>query len=68
MTSELGVYRTANLLIQQSGVEEAPMIAANRADALLGLADLEGERVWKAILAAVHELMRSEPRPGEHRH
>jgi len=38
------------------------------ADALLVQGDLDGERAWKAILAAVHELTRSEPRPGEHRH
>ena len=41
-------YRTASTLIQQYGREEAVLMAANRADALLELGDVEGQRVWKA--------------------
>jgi hypothetical protein len=65
MTSDLDVYRTANLLIRRYGAAEARLIAAKRADALLELGDLDGPRVWKAVLAALEELTRSTPRPGE---
>jgi hypothetical protein len=64
MTSDLDVYRTANLLMQQYGAE-APLIAAKRADALLNLGDLDGQRVWKGVLSALEELTRSTLRPGE---
>jgi hypothetical protein len=47
MTSELDVYRTANLLLMKYGVDDAPMIAAKRADALLDRGDFDGQRVWK---------------------
>jgi hypothetical protein len=66
MTSDLDVYRSANLLRQQYGADEAPLIAAKRADALLDLGELDGQRVWKGILAAIEELTRSTLRPGEH--
>ncbi len=35
MTSDLDIYRSANLLVQQHG-EDAPIHAAMRADAMLG--------------------------------
>jgi hypothetical protein len=60
MTSALDIYRTANLLVQQYGAEEAPLIAARRADALLELGDVDGQRVWKGVLKAVEELVRVE--------
>jgi hypothetical protein len=60
MTSEIDIYRTANLLVQQYGAEEAPLIAARRADALLELGDVDGQRVWKGVLKAVEELVRVE--------
>jgi hypothetical protein len=40
-------------------------MAAKCADALLELGDLEGQRTWKAVLRAVEQLTRTEPRPGE---
>jgi hypothetical protein len=64
-TSDLDIYRTANLLIQQYGIEDAPLIAARRADALLSLGEINGQRVWKAVAAALEELTRSRPAPGE---
>ena len=56
MTSDLDVYRTADLLIKQHG-DEAPIHAAMRADELLDNGDLEGQTVWKRILKAVEELL-----------
>ncbi len=52
MTSDLDIYRTANVLIKQHG-EDAPIHAAMRADAMLKAGDLEGWAVWKRILRAV---------------
>jgi hypothetical protein len=46
-------YRTASTLIQQYGPEEAVLMAAKRADALLALGDVEGQRVWKGVLRQV---------------
>jgi hypothetical protein len=40
-------------------------MAAKRADALLDLGDADGQRVWKNVLRAVHELIRREPKPDE---
>ena len=65
MTSELDIYRTANILVKEYGLEQAPLIAAKRADALLDLGDMDGQRVWKNVLWAVQELIRRERRPGE---
>jgi hypothetical protein len=65
MTSDLDIYRTAAVLVREYGPEQAPLMAAKRADALLGLGDADGQRVWKAILRAVQELVRHGRKPGE---
>ncbi len=64
MTSDLDIYRSANLLVKQHG-EDAPIHAAMRADAMLEAGDLDGYRTWKRILWAVRELQWAEPGPGE---
>ena len=64
MTSDLDIYRSANLLVQQHG-EDAPIHAAMRADAMLETADLDGYGVWKRILRAVKELQGTGPKSGE---
>ncbi len=63
MIPDLGIYRSANLLVKQHG-HDAPIHAAMRADAMLDKGDLEGVSVWKRVLRAVGELQRVEPRPG----
>ncbi len=60
MIAELDIYRAANILVKEYGAEQAPLMAAKRADALLELGDIEGQRTWKAVLRAVQELMRTE--------
>jgi hypothetical protein len=45
VTSELDIYRIANILVKEYGAEQGPVIAAKRADALLDLGDVEGQRV-----------------------
>ncbi len=48
MTTDLDLYRSARLLIDQHG-EDAARDAAMRADALLEAGDMEGRRVWLRI-------------------
>ena len=64
MTSEIDIYRTASVLIRDYG-DEADLVAAMRADAMLEKGSLDGLRVWKRVLAAVKEIQREEPREGE---
>ncbi len=61
MTSDIDIYRAANELIKQHGAD-APIHAARRADELLEAGDMDGQAVWKRILAAVDEML-SEKRP-----
>jgi hypothetical protein len=56
MTSDLDAYRTALILVKEYGAEQASLMAATRADALLDLGDVDGQRAWKAVLRAVQEL------------
>lgn len=60
MTSDLDIYRSAAVLIRQHG-ENAPLEVARLADTMLEKGDLEGQRVWKRVLAAVKELMNTAP-------
>ncbi len=64
MASELDIYRTANVLVKHYG-EDAALEAAQRADAMLEKGAIDGQRVWKRVLAAVKEIQREEPREGE---
>ena len=63
MISNLDTYRSANELIEQHG-EDAPILAAMRADELMAAGDMEGRVVWIRIVKAVEELL-SEERPGD---
>ncbi len=64
MTSEIDIYRSAKLMIDQHG-EGAAIEAAMKADAMLDKGDLDGCAVWKRILKAVEELQGPAPEPGE---
>ena len=55
MTSDLDIFRTANVLIREHG-EDAALDAAQRADAMLEKGSLDGQRVWKRVLAAEGDL------------
>jgi hypothetical protein len=65
MTAELHIYRAANILVKEYGAEQAPLMAAKRADAMFELGDVDGQRVWKAVLRAVQELTRTQRGPDE---
>ncbi len=64
MTTELDIYRTANVLVKRYG-EDAALEAAQHADALLEKGCLDGQRVWKRVLKAIKDIQRQEPREGE---
>ena len=56
--------RPISVLIREHG-EDAALEAAQRADAMLEKGSLDGQRVWKRVLAAVKEIQRRELREGE---
>ena len=66
MTEEIDIWRAAYLLVKRHG-DDAEVVAAKRADELLAQGDVDGQRIWKRILAAVQELQRTEPATGERR-
>ncbi len=62
MTSDLDIYRSANVLVKRHG-QDAPIKAAMRADAMLETGDLDGYAAWRRIVRAVEELL-SKERPA----
>jgi hypothetical protein len=42
VTTPLDIYRAAQVLVKEYGPEQAPLMAAKRADALLDLGDVDG--------------------------
>ncbi|MFQ5962055.1 MAG: hypothetical protein ACE5MG_11725 [Candidatus Methylomirabilales bacterium] len=67
MPSQIDIYRSAKLLIDQHG-QNAARHAAKRADALLDAGDMEGRRAWLSILEAIEELRRTRLRGDEPMH
>jgi hypothetical protein len=63
MVSELDIFRTAKLLIDEYG-PEAWFEAAQRADRLLGRGDVDGARVWRRVLSAIKTLQDGTPPVG----
>jgi hypothetical protein len=61
--TDLDIYRSAKVLIDQHG-EDAPIWAAQKADAMLESGNLDGKRLWLKILEAVEELLSKERPPG----
>jgi len=53
--------------VKQHG-EDAAIIAAQRADAMLAEGDVEGQRVFKEIVKAINELCRDKSALREHIH
>ncbi len=54
MTSDLDIYRSAQVLVKRHGAD-APIHAAMRADAMLERGDLDGYDVWRRVLGAVKQ-------------
>ena len=60
MPNVIDIYRSANLLIQQHG-EDAPIFAAQQADACLEKGDLDGKATWMGVIRAIKELLNQQP-------
>ncbi len=60
MTTDLDIYRSAQLIVRQHG-QDALIEAALKADELLDAGDLDGLAVWMRIRKAVLELLK----PGD---
>ena len=60
MTSDLDVYRSAQLLVERHG-DEATIHAAMKTDDMLERGDMDGRAVWLRIVDAVRELLRERP-------
>lgn len=54
-------------MIERHG-DDAALVAAQRADELLAAGDIEGQLVWKRIIAAINELQRTQLAVNERRH
>jgi len=65
MTSDLDIYRTANLLVRQHG-NEAPIHAGMRADELMATGDMEGCGVWLRVIEAIKALLAEKPEGAVH--
>ena len=63
MIPALGIYHSANVLVKRHG-QDALIEAAMRADAMLAKGDAGGYAVWKRVLKAVEELVRSAANPS----
>jgi hypothetical protein len=61
---DIDIWRTAKLLVNRHS-KDAPIVAAQRCDELLDAGDLDGQRTWKRILAAIDELVREAPKGSE---
>ncbi len=64
MISDLDIWRSANILIEQHG-DDAALMAAQHADKLLAEGNIEGQRVFKEIVKAINELQRNKPGESE---
>jgi hypothetical protein len=61
---DIDIWRAATILMKRH-VADAAIVAAQRADELLAAGDIDGQAVWKQIVAAILELQRRDPRPDE---
>ena len=65
MPSEIDIYRSAKVLVDQHG-DDAPIFAAQQADRCLAGGDLDGKAVWMRVIKAIEELQDRGP-PSDRR-
>ena len=65
MTTDIDIYRSAKLLVDQHG-NTATVEAMKRADALAAQGDAAGKVTWLRILEAVEELQNTVPSGAVH--
>jgi hypothetical protein len=63
--ADIDVWRAADLLIKRHGGKDAAIVAAQRADECLASGDLDGQGIWKRIVEAILDLLRTAPNDGE---
>ena len=56
MTDQRDIYRSAKLLIDRYGYDDAKLHTAELANAMLEHGDMDGRRIWHRISSAVDEL------------
>ena len=64
MVDQADIWRAVNLLAKHYGTDAA-LAAAQRAQELLAVGDVNGFTVWKRILESAAELSRTKPGTGE---
>ena len=64
MLSDLDIYRAAQATITRYS-DGAALHAAQRADELMAVGDMDGRAVWHRIERAIDELRRTAPGDGE---
>ena len=62
MTSDLDIFRSANVLIREHG-EGAPIVAAREANAFLARSNRTGESLWLLIMTAAKTLLAEDRSP-----
>ncbi len=67
MISDLDIYRSAKVIIDQYG-KDAQIHSTKRASAMLDKGDLDAYAAWKRILRAIEELQKARPKSGETMH
>ena len=60
MPSEIDIFRSAKLMIDQHG-DDAPIHAAMQADKRMEAGDLDGCAVWKRVIRAIKEPQDRQP-------
>ena len=63
VASDLDIYRSAKLLINQHG-DEAAIFAAMQADNCLEKNDFDGKATWLRVIEAIKELLDQQPPPS----
>lgn len=67
MTSDLDIYRSAQVLVRLHG-DSATHEAIRKADALMKVGDAAGVATWLRILEAIKTLQRRQPPKGSFQH
>ena len=62
--ADIDIWRSAQVMVKRYG-RDAPLEAAQRADAMLDEGDMDGHAVWLRTVKAVEELLRQKPAQGE---
>ena len=65
MIPDPDICHAADLLMERYGADHAALMAAQTSDEMLAKGDEAGHVTWKAILDAILELQRAEPKKDE---